>query len=150
MEGTYPLPEAQLDRFLLKLNAGFPDAEELSLIVDRTTGAAMPAVEPVLSAPDVMELRSLVRSIVMASHVKDYAIRMILATHPDNPQAPAMGRRYVRHGASPRGLQALVLTAKALALFAGRINVSFDDLAAAAAPALRHRILLNFEGEAEG
>jgi len=150
MEGTYPLPEAQLDRFLLKLTATFPDADALSQIVDRTTGAPMPAVEPVLSAAEVLELRELVRSVVIAGHVKDYAIRMVLATHAGSAQATSMVRRYVRHGASPRGLQAVVLAAKALALFAGRINVSFDDLAAAAPPALRHRILLNFEGEAEG
>jgi MoxR-like ATPase len=150
MEGTYPLPEAQIDRFLLKLNVTYPDADELSQIVDRTTGAPMPAVEPVLSAAEVLELRELVRSVVIAGHVKDYAIRMVLATHAGSAQATTMVRRYVRHGASPRGLQAVVLAAKALALFAGRINVSFDDLAAAAPPALRHRILLNFEGEAEG
>jgi MoxR-like ATPase len=150
MEGTYPLPEAQLDRFLLKLKATYPDAGELSEIVDRTTGAPMPAVEPVLNAGELLELRELVRSVVIASHVKDYAIRMVLATHAGNGHATPMARRYVRHGASPRGLLAVVLTAKALALFAGRINVSFDDLEAAAPPALRHRILLNFEGEAEG
>jgi MoxR-like ATPase len=150
MEGTYPLPEAQLDRFLLKLNAVYPSAGELSQIVDRTTGAPMPAIEPVLNAGELLELRELVRSVVIASHVKDYAIRMVLATHAGNAEATPMVRRYVRHGASPRGLLAIVLTAKALALFAGRINISFDDLAAAAPPALRHRILLNFEGEAEG
>jgi len=150
MEGTYPLPEAQLDRFLLKLNATYPDADELSQIVDRTTGAPVPAVDPVVSAGELMELRALARSVVIAGHVKDYAIRMVLATHAGSAQATPRVRRYVRHGASPRGLQAVVLVAKALALFAGRINVSFDDLAAAAPPALRHRILLNFEGEAEG
>jgi len=150
MEGTYPLPEAQLDRFMLKLNAAYPDAEELALIVDRTTAAPMTHVEPVLSAREVLELRTLVRSIALAGHVKDYAVRMLLATHAASAQATPMVRRYVRHGASPRGLQAMVLIAKALALFAGRINVSFDDLATAAPPALRHRILLNFEGEAEG
>ena len=150
MEGTYPLPEAQLDRFLLKLNATYPDAGELSQIIDRATGAPMPVVDPVLSTGELMELRELVRSVVIAGHVKDYAIRMVLATHPGNAGATPMVRRYVRLGASPRGLLAVVLTAKALALFAGRINVSFDDLAAAAPPALRHRILLNFEGEAEG
>jgi len=150
MEGTYPLPEAQLDRFMLKLNATYPDAGELSQIIDRATGAPMPPVEPVLSAGELMEFRELVRSVVIAGHVKDYAIRMVLATHPGNAEATAMVRRYVRLGASPRGLLAVVLAAKALALFAGRINVSFDDLAAAAPAALRHRILLNFEGEAEG
>ena len=150
MEGTYPLPEAQLDRFMLKLNAAYPDAAELSQIVDRTTGAPLPAVEAVLNAAELMEFRELVRSVVIASHVKDYAIRLVLATHPGDAGATPMARRYVRHGASPRGLLAMVLTAKAQALFDGRINVSFDDLAAAAAAALRHRILLNFEGEAEG
>jgi len=150
MEGTYPLPEAQLDRFLLKLNATFPGASELSEIVDLTTGSSMPTVDPVLSAEELFELRELTRSMVIASHVKDYAIRMVLATHAANTHATPMVRRYVRHGASPRGLLAMVLTAKVLALFAGRINVSFDDLRAAAPPALRHRILLNFEGEAEG
>jgi MoxR-like ATPase len=150
MEGTYPLPEAQLDRFMLKLTATYPDASELSQIIDRATGAPMPPVEPVLSAGELMEFRELVRSVVIAGHVKDYAIRMVLATHPGNVEATAMVRRYVRLGASPRGLLAVVLAAKVLALFAGRINVSFDDLAAAAPSALRHRILLNFEGEAEG
>jgi MoxR-like ATPase len=150
MEGTYPLPEAQLDRFMLKLNAAYPDAAALSQIVDRATGAPMPAIEAVLTAAELIELRELVRSVVIAGHVKDYAIRLVLATHPGNAEATAMVRRSVRHGASPRGLLSMVLTAKARALFAGRINVSFDDLAAAAPAALRHRILLNFEGEAEG
>ena len=150
MEGTYPLPEAQLDRFLLKLNATYPDAGELSQIVELNTGAPMPAVEAVLGADEVMQLRELVRSVVIADHVKDYAIRLMLATHAGNAEATPMVRRYVRHGASPRGLLGIVLTAKAQALFSGRINVSFDDLAAAAHSALRHRILLNFEGEAEG
>lgn len=110
----------------------------------------MPEVEAVLSAGELMELRALLRSVVIAGHVKDYAIRLVLATHPGNTDATPMVRRYVRYGASPRGLVGVVLAAKALALFAGRINVSFDDLAAAAPPALRHRILLNFEGEADG
>jgi MoxR-like ATPase len=150
MEGTYPLPEAQLDRFMLKLNAAYPDAGELSQIIELSTGSSMPAVEAVLSAEEVMALRELVRSVVIADHVKDYAIRLILATHSGHAEATSMVRRYVRHGASPRGLLGVVLTAKALALFAGRINVSYDDLAQAAPHALRHRILLNFEGEAEG
>ena len=150
MEGTYPLPEAQLDRFQLKLHAAYPGADELSQIVDRATGESMPAVVPVLGADEVLALRARVRAVVIAGHVKDFAIRMILATHPHHAAAPEEVRRYVRHGASPRGLLAVVLTAKALAFFDGRISVSFDDLAAAAPPALRHRILLNFEGEAEG
>jgi MoxR-like ATPase len=110
----------------------------------------MPSIEAILNAGEVMELRELVRAVVIAGHVKDYAIRLVLATHPGNSEATPAVRRYVRHGASPRGLLAMVLAAKAIALFAGRINVSFDDLEAAAPSALRHRILLNFEGEAEG
>jgi MoxR-like ATPase len=132
------------------LNAAYPNAGELSQIVELNTGAPMPTVEAVLGADEVMQLRELVRSVVIADHVKDYAIRLMLATHAGNAEATPTVRRYVRHGASPRGLLGIVLTAKAQALFSGRINVSFDDLAAAAHPALRHRILLNFEGEAEG
>ena len=150
MEGTYPLPEAQLDRFLLKLSARYPDEHELSEIASRTTGAEPPPVQAVMDASELNELRALVRSVVIAQHVKDYAVRVVLATHADNARALPLARRYVRYGASPRGLQSLILTAKAFALFDGRLNVSFDDLTAAAAPALRHRILLNFEGEAEG
>jgi len=150
MEGTYPLPEAQLDRFMLKLIATYPDAAELAQIIDRTTGEPMPPVETVLDAEAVLDMRKLVRDVVIAGHVKDYAIRVVLATHPENAGALPMAQRYARHGASPRAVQAMVLAAKAVALFAGRMNVSFDDLKAVAAPALRHRILLNFEGEAEG
>ena len=150
MEGTYPLPEAQLDRFLLKLTASFPDAEDLSRIVDRTTGSALPEVRAVMGTGELAWLRTLVRQVVIAEHVKSYAIRLVLSTHPDHPSATTRARRYVRHGASPRGVQSLILAAKAFALFAGRLNVSFDDIEAAARPALRHRMLLNFEGEAEG
>ena len=124
MEGTYPLPEAQLDRFLLKLNASFPDAEDLSRIVDLTTGEAMPEVERVLDAAELLELRALLRAVVIAEHVKDYAIRMVLASHGNQPTSPPKVQRYVRHGASPRGVLAVVLAAKAFALFAGRLNVS--------------------------
>ena len=150
MEGTYPLPEAQLDRFLLKLNAGYPDAEELSQIIDRSTGEEQTAISNVISSEQLLQLRVLVREVVIAQHVKDLAIRIVLATHPRESVAVPASKRYVRHGASPRGALAIVLTAKAYALFAGRMNVSFDDIIAAAKPALRHRILLNFEGEAEG
>ena len=150
MEGTYPLPEAQLDRFLLRLDAAYPDAAQLMEIVDRTTGESLPEVRPAMSAAELAGIRALVRSLVIARHVKAYAVRLVLATHPHEADAPASVRRYVRHGASPRGLLGIVLVAKAFALFAGRLNVSFDDVRAAAAPALRHRILLNFEGEAEG
>ena len=150
MEGTYPLPEAQLDRFLLKLNAVYPDAKDLLRIIDRATGEQLPEVTAVMNAAELRELRELVRMVVIARHVKEYAVRLVLATHPDNPAATALSQRYVRHGASPRGLLSMILMAKALALFDGRLNVSFDDLKAAAPPTLRHRILLNFEGEAEG
>jgi MoxR-like ATPase len=150
MEGTYPLPEAQLDRFMLKLNASYPDAAQLAQIVDRTTGAALPAVEAVLSGEELLQMREWVRGVVIAGHVRDYAIRSVLATHAGEAQAPASVRRFVRHGASPRGLQSMVLVAKAFALFDGRMSVSFEDLRTAAPLALRHRILLNFEAEAEG
>lgn len=150
MEGTYPLPEAQLDRFLLKLSASYPDAGELSRIVDRSTGSALPEIRPVMNTEELLALRALVREVVLAEHVKDYAIRLVLSTHPDHPGAPPLARRYVRHGASPRGVLGVILVAKAFALFAGRLNVSFDDVRSAAAPALRHRVLRNFEGEAEG
>ena len=150
MEGTYPLPEAQLDRFLLKLNARYPSADELSRIIDRTTGEVEPSVDTVMTKDDVNEMRELVRATVIAGHVKDYAVKLNLATHPDHPDAVPSTRRYVRHGASPRGVLSMILTAKAIALFQGRMNVSFDDLETAALPALGHRILLNFEGEAEG
>ena len=150
MEGNYPLPEAQLDRFLLKLNAAYPDARELAEIIDRTTGGPMPPLQPVMNGDELIDIRELVRSVVIARHVKDYAIRIVLSSHADSPAAPPLTRRYVRHGASPRGAMAAILTAKAFALFDGRLNVSFDDLKAAVPAALRHRILLNFEGEAEG
>ena len=150
MEGTYPLPEAQLDRFLLKLHADYPDANALAEIVDRATAVAEPDVRAVMSAEDLAELRRQARSVVIAAHVKGFAINVVLATHPDKARAIPSIQRYVRYGASPRGLLSLIKIAKAFALFEGRLNVSFDDLKSAAAPALRHRILLNFEGEAEG
>lgn len=150
MEGTYPLPEAQLDRFLLKLDADYPDARELSQIIDRSAGGEQPGIGNVLSSDELLQLRVLVREVVIAQHVKDFAIRIVLATHPADGLAAEATKRYVRHGASPRGALAVVLVAKAYALFAGRMNVSYEDIVAAAKPALRHRILLNFEGEAEG
>ena len=150
MEGTYPLPEAQLDRFLLKLNARYPNATELSAIIDRTTGGDIPTVEAVMGGDELTEIKTLVREVVIAGHVKDYAARVVLSTHPDNPSAAPLTRSYVRYGASPRGVLGMILAAKAFALLEGRLNVSFDDLRSSAVPALRHRILLNFEGEAEG
>ncbi len=150
MEGTYPLPEAQLDRFFLKLQVSFPDREELHAIVDRTTGSTVPTVEPVLDRESILELQKLVREVPVARHVQDYAIRLLQACHPDGEEAPDMVRRFVRFGPSPRGAQATLLAAKIRALFEGRFAASTDDVKAVALPALRHRVLLNFEGEAEG
>jgi MoxR-like ATPase len=150
MEGTYPLPEAQLDRFFLKLHVSFPDREELHAIVDRTTGITVPTVEPVLDREAILELQKLVREVPVARHVQDYAIRLLQACHPDGEEAPDMVRRFVRFGPSPRGAQATLLAAKIRALFEGRFAASTDDVKAVALPALRHRVLLNFEGEAEG
>jgi MoxR-like ATPase len=150
MEGTYPLPEAQLDRFLFKLRVRFPAIEELNAIIDRTTQVRSVAMDRVMSGPEVLAFRELVREVPIASHVREMASAIVMATHPQWEHAPEPTRRFVRYGASPRGAQALVLGAKARALAEGRYNVSVDDLRALAAPALRHRVILNFEGEAEG
>jgi MoxR-like ATPase len=150
MEGTYPLPEAQLDRFFFKLHVLFPEREELHRILDLTTGAPPPRSEPVLTKEDVVEMQRLVRQVPVARHVQDYAIRVLQATHPHGPDAPEVAARFVRYGSSPRGAQAVLLAAKIRALFDGRFAASVDDIRAVALPALRHRILLNFEGEAEG
>ena len=150
MEGTYPLPEAQLDRFFFKLHVPFPSRAELLEIVDRTTADTQATASPVLSAGELVELQRLVRTVPVTPHVKDYAVRMLLATHPDQDKPLASVAQYVRTGASPRGVQALLLAAKIFALFGNRYAASVDDVRKAALPALRHRILLNFEGEAEG
>ena len=150
MEGTYPLPEAQLDRFLFKLRVTHPPLEELNEIIERTTRARDPRVTRVMDGSTVMSFRGLVREVPIASHVRDMASLMVLATHPQWERAPDATRRFVRYGSSPRGAQALVLGAKVRALAEGRYNVSVNDLRSLAAPALRHRIILNFEGEADG
>ena len=150
MEGTYPLPEAQLDRFLFKLEVGFPDREDLHAILDRTTGSETPVVEPVLDQDTILHMRKVVRDVAVSRHVKDYAIRVLEATHPDRAAAPEKVRRFVRFGASPRGAQAMLLAAKIHALFDGRFSAAIDDVRWAMKPALRHRVILNFEGEAEG
>jgi MoxR-like ATPase len=149
MEGTYPLPEAQLDRFLFKLRVRYPALEELNAIIERTTHAQPVTVNRVMTGQAVIGHRELIREVPIASHVRDLASMIVMATHPEWEHAPDVTRRYVRYGASPRGAQALVLGAKVLALAQGRFNVSVEDLHALAAPALRHRIILNFEGEAE-
>jgi MoxR-like ATPase len=150
MEGTYPLPEAQLDRFLFKLRVRYPQIEELNAIIDRTTQSRAATVNRVLGGPDVLLFRELIREVPIASHVRDFASAIVMATHPQWEQAPDVARRFVRYGASPRGAQAVVLGAKVRALAEGRYNVSIEDIKAMAVPALRHRVILNFEGEAEG
>jgi MoxR-like ATPase len=148
MEGTYPLPEAQMDRFFFKLKLDFPDVEQLHLIVDRTTGQKEPAVRRVLQQGEILEMRETARAIPVARPVQDYAIRVTLATHPESSQGHEMSKKYVRFGSSPRGTQALILGAKVNALMNDRVYVSGEDVRAVALPALRHRILLNFEAEA--
>src|SRR3989454_1920379 len=150
MEGTYPLPEAQLDRFFFKLRVRYPAIDELNAIIDRTTQSRTATVSRVLTGPAVLSFRELIREVPIASHVRDFASAIVMATHPQWERAPEVARRFVRYGASPRGAQALVLGAKVRALAEGRYNVSTDDIKALAAPALRHRVILNFEGEAEG
>jgi len=150
MEGTYPLPEAQLDRFFFKLALGYPSASEISSIIDRTTGEPPAPLRKIVDAEGIRRLKSLVREVPLAGHVRDYAIRLALATRPGTEASTDLASRYVRYGASPRGPQTLVLAAKANALFDGRLNAGFEDVKAAARQALRHRILFNFEGEAEG
>ncbi len=153
MEGTYPLPEAQLDRFLFKVNVTFPSSQDLVEILNRTTGEAEPQVGVVADGATILAMRALARQVPVASPVAEYASRLIVATHPQSDgdvTAPDMVRRYVRYGSSPRGGQALILGGKVTALLAGRYNVAFEDLRAVASAALRHRLLLNFEGQAEG
>ena len=150
MEGTYPLPEAQLDRFFFKLHVPFPNRDELHAILDLTTGEARGARTAVLHRADILRMQNLVRRVPVARHVQDYAIRVIQGTHPDTSDAPEICKRFVRFGASPRGAQSVLLAAKIRALFEGRFAASIDDVRAVALPALRHRVLLNFEGEAEG
>jgi MoxR-like ATPase len=150
MEGTYPLPEAQLDRFFMKLVVEFPTGDELHTILDRTTTDEVPRPQPVIDKPRVMQMRDLVRKVPLARSIQDYAVRVLQATHPDTAQATAMSKKYLRYGASPRGLQAMILAAKIRSLLEGRYAVAVDDIRAVAPPTLRHRLILNFEGEAEG
>ena len=149
-EGTYPLPEAQLDRFFYKLLVDYPTAEELSEIVTRTTEGTKVQVSKVVNGATLIELQQLVQQVPVASHVKDYAVRLILATHPNTETALEITNQFLKFGSSPRGAQALLLGAKVRALTEGRFNVSFDDVAEVALPALRHRLIVNFEAEAEG
>ncbi len=149
-EGTYPLPEAQLDRFFFKLLVSYSNREQLKAILDRTTTGQDPQAQSVANAEKILWAQRLVRQVVVAEHVQDYAIRLVLATHPEGEFATEMTNRFVRFGSSPRGVQALVLAGKVRALLDERYHVSFDDISQSVLPALRHRLLLNFEGQAEG
>ena len=149
MEGTFPLPEAQMDRFFFKLRLGFPSAQELNDILDRTTTVHEPQVERVLGQGQILEMRETARSIPVAGPIQEYAIRLTLATHPESEQATDLTKRFVRFGSSPRGTQALILGAKVNALVNNRLYVAAEDVRAVAINALRHRLLLNFDAEAE-
>ncbi len=150
MEGTYPLPEAQLDRFLFKLRVPFPGVDDLREIIDRTTGPEEPAARRVVDGPAILRMQALARQVPVATHVRDYAAHLVLATHPDSAHTIEAARRFVRYGASPRGAQALIRAGKVRALSRERLNVAVEDIQALALPALRHRLILTFEGEAQG
>lgn len=149
-EGVYPLPEAQLDRFMLKLEVGYSGRAELSEILNRTTKGITAEIKPVLNAEQILAHQRLVTRVAIADHIQDYAVRLVLATHPGGEFASPTVNQFVRVGASPRAAQALVLSAKCRALVAGRPTVAVQDIKDVALPALRHRVVLNFEGEAEG
>lgn len=150
MEGTYPLPEAQLDRFLFKLRVPFPHVDDLRGIIDRTTGPEKPFARRVADGAAILRMQSLARQVPVATHVRDYVAHLVLATHPEATETVEEARRFVRYGASPRGAQALVQGGKVRALSQGRLNVALEDIQALALPALRHRLILTFEGEAQG
>ena len=150
MEGTYPLPEAQLDRFLLKLLVGYPSKDEMVTIVERTMASETPRVHQVVDREQILEIRRGAHDILVAPHVRDFAIDLILATQPEQDAAHEMARKFVRYGSSPRGAQALMLAGRVRALMRGRLNVSINDVRALALPALRHRLILNFDAHAEG
>jgi MoxR-like ATPase len=148
-EGTYPLPEAQLDRFFFKLLVDYSGREEMATIIDRTTRSEWPKADRVMDGAEIRQWQELVREVLVAPPVRDYAIRLVLATHPQGEFAPAETNKYIRYGGSPRGAQALILGGKVRALLEGRYNVSFEDIRRVYLPALRHRVLLNFEAQAE-
>ena len=153
MEGTYPLPEAQVDRFFFKLLLEFPSRAELARIADLTTAAAAAGLREIVDAGGILQMRQWVREVPLAEVVKDYAVRLVMSTHPQQKQGNGSGglaQRFVLYGSSPRGLQSLILAAKARALLAGRPNVSFDDIRTQLLPSLRHRLILNLEADAEG
>ena len=149
-EGTYPLPEAQLDRFMFKLVVGYSSREQLNTIVDRTTRGAKIETDKVMDGEEIRRWQALVREVILAKHVQDYIVRLVLATHPEGPLAQDVTNQYIRWGSSPRGAQTLALAAKVRALLDGRFNVSFEDVRRVYLPSMRHRTLLNFEAQAEG
>lgn len=150
MEGTYPLPEAQLDRFFFKLKVEYPSLDELDLVMERTTKREMPLVERVCDGEQINGLEEIARDILIAEEVRRYALRIVLGTHPESEDAPELTKKFVRYGSSPRGAQALILAGKVKAILDGRYNVARTDIQAVALPSLRHRLILSFEGEAEG
>lgn len=149
-EGTYPLPEAQLDRFFFKLVVGYSTRQELSVVIDRTTRGEVIQPNKVMDGAEIVRWQHLIREVILAPHVQDYVVRLTLATHPEGPFAPPITNQYIRWGSSPRGAQSLALAAKVRALLEGRYNVSFEDVRRVYLPAMRHRVLLNFEAQAEG
>jgi len=149
-EGTYPLPEAQLDRFFFKLVVGYSSREDLAEIIDRTTRGVTIKPDKVMDGAEIVKWQQLIREVIVAPHVQDYIVRLTLATHPEGPFATASTNKYLRWGSSPRGAQTVTLAAKVRALLGGRYNVSFDDVRRVLLPAMRHRVILNFEAEAEG
>ena len=149
-EGTYPLPEAQLDRFFFKLVVGYSSREQLATVVDRTTKGVSIRPKKVMDGEEIVKWQKLIRDVILAKHVQDYIVRLILATHPEGPFALPIANQYLRWGGSPRGAQTLALAAKVRALLEGRYNVSFEDIRRVYLPAMRHRVILNFEAQAEG
>jgi MoxR-like ATPase len=149
-EGTYPLPEAQLDRFLLKIAVTYPSREELKEIIKRTTSAATPQAAKAADGATIIEIRQAAKQLLLAEDVLDYAVRLVMLTHPTEEEAPQSVKRYVRFGSGPRGLQAIIATSKVRALLHGRLQVSLHDIQETALPALRHRVLLSYEGQASG
>ena len=150
MEGTYPLPEAQLDRFLMKILVNFPSRNDLSRIVDLTTKAQDPELHQVLTREQIADLKAVSRQVIVAPHVQDYAIELIMATQPGIQGAPEITNKYVRYGSSPRGAQALIECGRVLALMRGRVHLSLEDITSVAPAVLRHRIILNFDAHADG
>jgi len=149
-EGTYPLPEAQLDRFFFKLLVPYSNRDELCMILDRTTTSEMPKANAIINAEQIIKAQELVKRVAVAPHVQDYAIRLVLATHPGGEFAPEITNQYIRFGSSPRGVQAIILSAKVRAMLDERYHISFSDVSESVLATLRHRVLLNFEGQAEG